>query len=102
MEDEQGRVDHALVELGVPVDGTGTPFVADGAAPDNPGQCPVEGTLRHEAGGARHQVQRPHGPDLASKARVIRDGVPATPDEVVCFGRYKGYCYGEVPVDYLE
>ena len=34
--------------------------------------------------------------------RLIRDNVPATPEELVPFGRYKGYRYCEVPSSYLD
>ena len=47
-------------------------------------------------------VDIPPKPTRGLLMRMIRDSVPATQDEVVPFGRYKGYRYCEVPFSYLE
>ena len=47
-------------------------------------------------------IQAPPKPTRGLLMRMIRDGVPATPNELVSFGRYRRYRYCEVPMSYLD
>ena len=54
-------------------------------------------TKAREAG-----IEIPAKPTRGLLMRLIRDSVPATPEELVPFGRYKGYRFCEVPSSYLD
>lgn len=44
----------------------------------------------------------PEKPTRGVLMKMLRDNIPPTAEEMVPFGKYKGYKYGEVPVGYLE